>query len=132
MPGFEEAWAAVNRCKDGERVSPQLQPLLHRVYTDALTAPPDLTAIKQSLTALLEYLGSSGRTNANCWAVDMFFCNAEGWERDWADQNFPDDFHDVFALMGEALHDTVKAPRIAENFDCLPEQLLERVRRLPG
>lgn len=60
----------------------------------------------------------------------MFFCNAEGWERDWADQNFPDDFQDVFALMSEALHDTVKTPRIAGNFDCLPEQLLERVRRL--
>jgi len=32
--------------------------------------------------------------------------------------------------MGQALHDTVKTPKIAENFDCLPEQLLERVRRL--
>ena len=63
--------------------------------------------------------------------MEYFFCHAEGWARDWVDQNLPDDFHDVFALMSEALHDTVKAPRIAENFDCLPEQLLERVRRLP-
>jgi hypothetical protein len=34
--------------------------------------------------------------------------------------------------MGEALHDTVQAPEIAENFGCLPEQLLERVRHLHG
>jgi hypothetical protein len=132
MPGFDDAWAAVNHRKDGERVSPELQPLLRRVYTDVLAVPLDRMAIKRSLTTLLEYLGSSGRTNANCWAVDMFFCSSEGWERDWADQDLPDDFDDVLALMGEALHDTVKTPRIAENFDCLPEQLLERVRRLPG
>jgi hypothetical protein len=31
--------------------------------------------------------------------------------------------------MGEALHDTVKTPKSAENFDCLPEQLLARARR---
>jgi hypothetical protein len=132
MPGFDDAWTAVDHRKDGERVSHELQPLLRRVYTDVSAVPLDLAAIKQSLTALLEYLGGSGRTNANCWAVDLFFGNSEGWERDWADQNLPVDFHDVLALMGEALHDTVKTPRIAENFGCLPEQLLERVRRLRG
>jgi hypothetical protein len=79
---------------------------------------------------LLEYLSGRGRTNANCWAVDMFFCLSEGWERNWTEQDLPDDFHDVLALMGQALHDAVRAPKIAENFDCLPEQLLERVRRL--
>jgi len=36
----------------------------------------------------------------------------------------------VLALMGQALHDTVGSPKIAENFDCLLEQLLDRVRRL--
>lgn len=82
MPGFDDAWAAVNRWREVERVSPELQPLLRRVYSDALAVPLDLTAIKQSLTALLEYLASRGRTNANCWAVDMFFGNTEGWERD--------------------------------------------------
>jgi hypothetical protein len=83
-----------------------------------------------SLTALLEYLRGQGRTNANCWAVDLFFMSCEGWDGDWTDQNLPDDFHDVLGLMGDALHDTVKSPEIANNFDCLPEQLLERVRRL--
>jgi len=130
MAGFDEAWAAVNHRKDGEPVSPELQPLLQRVYADVLAAPIDLVALKGSLTALLEYLRDNGRTNANCWAADVFFCTSEGWERDWTEQSLPDDFHDVLSLMGQALHDTVRTPNIAENYDCLPEQLLDRVRRL--
>jgi hypothetical protein len=130
MAGFDEAWAAVNHPRDSEPVSPELQSLLGRLYSEVLRVPTDLSALKESLLALLEYLSGAGRTNANCWAVDMFFCLSEGWERDWTEQNLPDDFHDVLALMGEALHDTVRTPKIAENFDCLPEQLLERVRRL--
>ena len=39
-------------------------------------------------------------------------------------------FHEVLGLMGDALHDTVKSPEIADNSDCLPEQVLECVRRL--
>jgi hypothetical protein len=130
MSGFDEAWAAVDHRKGLEAVSSELKPLLHRVYASVLATPVDLYALKESLAALLEYLCERGRTNANCWAVDTFFCLSEGWERDWTEQALPEDFHDVLALMGEALHDTVKMPRIAENFDCLPEQLLERVRRL--
>jgi len=49
---------------------------------------------------------------------------------DVADEDAAYDFHDVPALMGQALHDTVRTPKIAENFDCLPAQLLDRVRRL--
>jgi hypothetical protein len=130
MAGFEEAWAAVNHPMDGNPVSPELQPLLRLIYSEVLRSPTDLQARKDSLTVLLEYLSGSGRTHANCWAVDRFFCSSDGWERDWTEQDLPDDFHDVLALMGEALHDTVRTPEIAENFDCLPEQLLDRVRRL--
>jgi hypothetical protein len=76
-------------------------------------------------------LATAGRTNANCWAVDLFFMNAaECWEKDWAERGLPGDFHEVFALMSEALHDSVAFPSIAEDFDSLPEQLLERVRKL--
>jgi hypothetical protein len=131
VASFDEAWAAVNHRRNGERVSPELRPLLRRVYADVLAAPLDPVSLKGNLTALLEYLNGKGRTNANCWAVDLFFCESEGWERDWTEQNLPDDFHEVLAPMGEALHDTVRTPRIGENFDCLPEQLLDRVQRLP-
>ncbi len=130
MAGFEEAWAAVAHRRAGEAVSPELKPMVHQVYRDILAAPLNLSALKASLAALLEYLSGPGRTNANCWAVDLFFADSEGWERDWTEQNLPDEFHDVLAMMGEALHDTVKRPDIAGNFDNLPEQLLERVRRL--
>lgn len=130
MAGFEEAWAAVNHRRGGEASSPELKPLLRRVYGDVQAAPVDLVALKGSLTALLEYLSDKGRTNADCWAVDLFFCTSEGWERDWTEQNLPDDFHDVLSLMGQALHDSVQSPNIAGNFNCLPEQLLDRVRRL--
>jgi hypothetical protein len=130
MAGFDEAWTAVNHRRDFEAVSSELKPLLHSVYTNLLATPVDLYALKESLAALLKYLCERGRTNTNCWAADKFFGLSEGWERDWTDQALPEDFHDVLALMGQALHDTVKAPSIAENFDCLPEQLLERVRLL--
>jgi hypothetical protein len=130
VAGFDEAWAAVNHRRDGESVSPELQPLLRHVYSNVLTAPIDLAALKRSLSTLLEYISANGRTNANCWAVDLFFCTSDGWEQDWTEQNLPDDFHDVLSLMGQPLHDTIKTPHIAENFDCLPEQLLDRVRRL--
>lgn len=130
MPGFESAWAAVNHAKDGQPVSSELRPLLHDVYSAVLTVPMNLHALKESLTSLLEYLAGVGRTNPNCWAADLFFCLSNGWERDWTEQNLPDDFHELFLLMGQALHDTVQSPKIAANCGCLPEQLLERVRSL--
>ncbi|HET7212417.1 MAG TPA: hypothetical protein VFL79_02415 [Terriglobia bacterium] len=130
MVGFEDAWSAVSGARDGEPVSCELQPLLQNVYLNALARPLDPAALKKSLENLLEYLSGAGRTNANCWAVDLFFCLSEGWERDWTEQGLPDQFHDVLAMMGEALHDTVHNPEIARNFGCLPEQLLERVRQM--
>jgi hypothetical protein len=130
MASFDTAWAAVARNREGEQVSPELRPLLFPVYSAILSAPPNLPHLKASLIALLEYLSSPGRTNANCWAVDLFFCTSDGWEHDWADQELPEDFHDVLGMMGEALHDTVNRPDIAGNFDCLPEQLLQRVKRI--
>jgi len=113
-----------------ESVSPELRLLLEKVYIDILSTPTNLTALNKSLEELLEFLSGSGRTNANCWVVDLFFCLSDRWERDWTDQNLPEDFHDALAKMGEALHDTVRSPTVARNFDCLPEQLLEEVRNL--
>ena len=116
--------------KTVSRLRPELRPLLEKLYSSVLSVPPDLVALKHGLQQLLEFLGGEGRTNANCWAADMFFCLSEGWDRDWTDQDLPEDFHDVLSLMGQALHDTVQSPEIASNFDCLPEQLLDRVNKL--
>jgi hypothetical protein len=128
MPGFDEAWAAVAVPRDGEPVSPEMRPLLRAVYLQVLSEPLNEVELKKSLENLLEFLVSVGRTNANCWAVDLFFALGKGWAKDWGDRELPESFHDVVAMMGEALHDTVEHPEIARNFGCLPEQLLERVR----
>lgn len=130
MPNFDEAWAVVAKPRDGEAVSPKLRPLLQDVYTQVVFHPTHLIELKKNLVNLLEFLMKEGRTNSNCWAVDLFFCHSQRWERDWAEQELPEDFHDVFAMMGEALHDTVQARSFAEQYGCLPEQLLERVGKL--
>ena len=88
---------------------------------------PDLMELKNSLINLLEYLSSpNGRTDENCNAINSFFM----FDDLWVDRNLPDHFHDIFADMSSALHDTVSAPEIAENFDSTPEQLLKRAKEL--
>jgi hypothetical protein len=133
MASFDEAWAAVAVPRDGETVSLRLRPLLQAVYLQVLSEPLSEMECKKSLENLLVFLVSDGRTNANCWAVDLFFALSDGWEQNWGERALPENFHDVLAMMGEALHDTVKHPEVARDFGCLPEQLLERVRHLvPG
>lgn len=132
MAGFDQAWLAVSGLRNGEAVSNRLRPLLEAVYQQVLAEPIDLVALKQSLMGLLTFVAGEGRSNANCWATDLFFAHCESWESDWVERNLPDSFHDILAMMSEALHDTVQAPEIAQNFGCLPEQLLEKVRNLPG
>ena len=129
MKCFERVWSSVARTRGGEVVSQELKPFLLRVHDDVTTTPVNLPALKSGLVELLQYLSGKGRTNANCWATDLFFCS-DDWEHDWSEQNLPDDFHEVLARMGEALHDTVGSSDVASNFGCLPEQLLERAERL--
>ncbi len=87
----------------------------------------DLIALKEALIQLLQYLASAeGRTDGNCRAVDLFFLLDDLWVK----RNLPAPFCDLFGDMGGCLHDAVSAPKIAENFDSTPEQLLERAKRL--
>jgi hypothetical protein len=131
MAGFDQAWVAVANVRDGEPVSPHLRPLLEGVYHQSLAHPVDSSKLKKNLEDLLLFLSGEGRSNANCWAADLFFARSEAWEKDWAELNLPEGLHDVLSMMGEALHDTVQAPEVAKSFGCLPEQLLERLRQLP-
>ena len=119
----------VSHSVQGEPVSPELRPLLEAAYTEIARKPANLAALKTALDRLLAFLCSTdGRTNANCWAADLFFCLGEGWEVDW--EHLPDEFGDVLGDMGGALHDTVQAPEVAANFDSTPERLLERLRAI--
>jgi hypothetical protein len=106
MKDFEQVWSSVGKLRDGEAVLPDLKPLVLRVHLDATASSVSFPALKDSLVKLLQYLSGHGRTNANCWATDLFFCS-DDLEHCWSDQDLPEDFHDVLAKMGEALHDTV-------------------------
>ncbi len=105
----------------------KVQELVKKIQSILGKGRLDLEALKQSLIALLEYLSSyDGRTHANCNAVDSFFMLDDLW----VERNLPDSFHSIFADISGALHDTVTAPEIAENFSSAPEQLLKRAREL--
>ena len=108
-------------------VDESLRPLLERLHQSLNLRPVDSAAVKTAMIGVLEFLASpSGRTDANCRAVDFFLMRDEAWSAD----ELPQAFVDVLADMSGALHDTVSAPGIASNFESTPEQLLERVRRL--
>jgi len=114
----------------GKRVARELPSLIGRAYTEIVRRPTDLAALKSALTALLNFLASpSGRTDANCCATDLFCCLDEGWETDW--EHLPDSYQDLLGDLGGAPHDTVQAPEVAHNFQSTPEQLIERLRKLP-
>ena len=106
---------------------PKARELVNRVQSVLASDPLSLHGLKRSLITLLEYLSSEdGRTDKNCCAVDSFFMHDELW----VERNLPDPFHDIFADIAGALHDTVSAPEIAENFESTPERLLKRAREL--
>ncbi len=97
-------------------------------YEAIVARPYDVPRIVAGVEELLSYLTSpEGRTNANCVAVDSFCCIRDDWEGDWEDE--PAALADVLGDMGGALHDTISAPDIAENFDSTPELLLEQLLR---
>jgi len=113
-----------SRIPQPQQPDTKLQPLMQSVCAVVVASPLDVPAVKASLIALFEYLSSPiGRTDINCCAVDSFF----SLDDDLPLERLPDSLQDVFAHM-DALHDTITASEIAENFSSTPEQLLERVR----
>jgi hypothetical protein len=113
------------------RLTVGLRPRLGEAYEAIIARPYDVPRIVNAVEQLLEYLASSeGRTHANCVAVDHFFCFRDDWQGDWEDE--PEQLADVLGDIGGALHDTIKAPEIAENFDSTPELLLEQLRAFKG
>ncbi len=122
------AWARASAAGD---VSKALDSLVPRVCEEIQRRPSELRALREGLEALLAFLASpSGRTDANCQAVDTFFCvpDVHGWNGEWG--HLPQAFREILADIGGMLHDTVSAPEIARNFDSTPEQLLDRVRNI--
>jgi hypothetical protein len=101
-------------------------------FPTATNAHSHLPAFLCALRALCGelFFAAAGRTNANCWATDLFFMNSQVWEAHWTEPELPAPLHDILAKISEALHDTVRNPEIAKNFACLPEQLLAELNRI--
>jgi len=122
MTDFEELLRSAVRFRV---VSHPLKTLAFSVYRSAEV--DDAAAVRNALDELLIFLASpGGRTDANCCAVDRFFGSLEGhWSR------LPPDLASLLDDMGGTLHDSIYAPQIAAHFESLPEQLLNRLRKLP-
>jgi hypothetical protein len=106
---------------------PELVPLMRSLQQCYSLDPVDPTALKDALISVLAFLcTSSGRTDANCSAVNTFLVLDDVWEL----EHLPSAYCEILQDMAGSLHDTVSAPYIAENFDSTPEQLLARTQRL--
>ncbi len=112
-------------------VSPELLPLLRELDNRMVDRPWNFVLLKQALVELLSFLVTAeGRTDANCRAADLFVdlsMSDNGWPH-WGDLSQP--FESIIFDIGGQLHDTFGAPEIAESFQSLPEQLLERAQNL--
>jgi hypothetical protein len=125
---FEEAFAEANS-KVNQQPNPQLKRLLRPVYELIVLRPSNLPALKAAMEELLEFLNSTqGRTEDNLWATDLFFFLEENGEAGW--EHLPEEFQNILSRMGSALHDTFRNPEFACEYDCLPEQLLDRLKRI--
>ena len=122
MIDFETRWRSAVRHRP---VSHALKTLVYNVVTDAELE--DASALRDALDQMLAFLASpTGRTDANCCAVDRFFNGMEGrWTK------LPKELASLLDDLSGTLHDSIYAPHIAAHFDSLPEQLLNRLRKLP-
>ncbi|HUU17627.1 MAG TPA: hypothetical protein VMW72_10795 [Sedimentisphaerales bacterium] len=107
----------------------ELNNLLESIQTEICKNPADIQKIKLKLEKLLVYLCSpNGRIDENCKFVDNYFC----FQKNWPEyiKHLPEELYAILCDIGGTLHDTVEDPKIASNFESLPEQLLDRVRKL--
>ena len=122
MDNFDTMWEK----RSSRGASSELKPLVHEVLHELSKESPRLESLRNSMERLLVFLSSDGRTDENSQTVDSIFCLKESIS--W--NHIPENYQLIFEDLGGALHDTIPAPEIAENFDSIPEILLERVRKL--
>ncbi len=120
---------ALGRLAGREPISPELEPLLRALHHVLSQRSIKVTEVKAATVDVLRYLTTpTGRTDANCWAVNLFML--EDWGPVELDLAVGDALNDVLADMGGALHDTIEYPDIARMFESTPEQLLQRVEAI--
>ena len=108
---------------------PELQSLISEVRRRLIEHPANLASLKSALENLLDFLTApSGNTDKYCEETDLYFCLHDEDGFNW--EHLPEEFQLILDDMGGQLHDPVKHPEIASNFESTPEQLLERVREI--
>jgi len=129
MSKFKDIYASVSSNRRVKKAaSPELEPLLKRIYDEIVCEDADISAVKRSLVDLLSFLASpSGRTDVNCVVTDLFFTLDDLWEKSW--HCLPDSLSEILSDTS-ILHDTIRCPEIARNFGGTPEQILEKLRNL--
>ncbi len=86
--------------------------------------------LKSSIKKVLLWINEpSNNTDANCHMIDHFIASDIVSSKNW--DNLPADLQDILFDMGGTLHDTYDDAVIAENFKSTPQQLLDRLNRLP-
>ena len=114
---------------DKERERDRVVKLAESVYTIACQRTPDLILLKNELKQLIDFLCSSeGRTHENCCTVDRYFSSKDDWPN--CIEHLPQDMYEILFDIGGTLHDAIQNPKIAANFDSLPEQLRERISKI--
>jgi hypothetical protein len=98
---------------------------LEAVRSELLSVEPSVERLRSMVTDLLKFLASGrGRTDSNVRFIDYGLSNDDVvWDRVELLQANDPILADVLRDIAGALHDTVKAPHIARNFDSTPEQL---------
>jgi hypothetical protein len=123
-----ERWAAklnLMKSKPDARVVASLE----QIRSEMLLPEPSVERLRLLVTDLLTFLASGkGRTDSNCRFVDYGLMNDDDvWSRIELVESADPILAEVLGDMAGALHDTVRAPNIARNFDSTPEQLLARL-----
>jgi len=103
--------------------------LAEAVYCCAQQHNPDLSQLKTEIQNLLLFLCSpEGRTDDNCTTVGTHLSCKSDWPH--CIGHLPTQLRSVLLDIGGTLHDAIRHPKVASNFESLPEQLLVRVRKV--
>lgn len=127
-PGEFDRWAAmVNFLK--RKPDAGVVESFERIRQEMLLPVPSVDRLRFLVTELLTFLASrKGRTDSNCRFVDYgLMHDDEVWDSIELIEVTDPNLADVIRDMAGALHDTVSAPNIAQNFESTPEQLLARL-----
>jgi hypothetical protein len=109
------------------RADPALRPALLEVLAAFSTLSFSADRARDALVSLFERLSSPGiRTSENCAFVEHYLMDVESV---CGSHDMPARYRE-FLCNANALHDAITAPAIAENFGCLPEQLMAEARTL--